>query len=80
MKTLSASEARANLYRLMDQIAENHEPVVISGERVKAVLIAEEDWHSINETLYLLAIPGVRESVKNAMSESMECTSNELDW
>ena len=79
MKAFSASEASTNLDRLMDQIAESHEPVVISGERVNAVLIAEEDWHSINETLYLL-LPGMRKSVINGMSEPMKYTSDELDW
>ena len=64
MATLTASEARAGLYRLIDQVAESHKPVVISGERANAVLISEEDWSAIQETLHLLAITGMRESIK----------------
>jgi prevent-host-death family protein len=51
MRTLTASEARANLYRLMDQAAESHQPIVIAGKRTKAVLISAEDWEAIQETL-----------------------------
>ena len=80
MTTLNASEARANLYRLMDQTAENHEPVVITGRRVNAVLVAEEDWNAINETLYLLSVPGMRESIQEGMAEPLDQTASELDW
>ena len=69
METLTASKARAGLYRLIDQAAESHKPIVISGKRANAVLVSEEDWSAIQETLYLLAIPGMRESIKDAMSE-----------
>lgn len=80
MTTLSATEARSNLYRLMDQAAENHEPVVITGKRVNAVLVAEEDWNAINETLHLLSVPGMRESILDGMSEPLDQTVHELDW
>lgn len=80
MTTLNASEARANLYRLMDQAAENHEPIVITGRRVNAVLVAEEDWNAINETLYLLSVPGMRESIQEGMAEPLDQTASELDW
>ena len=66
MTTLTASEARAGLYRLIDQTAESHKPVIISGKRANAVLISEEDWSAIQETLYLLSIPGLRESVRDS--------------
>ena len=69
MNTLSASEARANLYRLMDETAASHVPVMISGKRNNAVLIAEKDWSAIQETLYLLAVPGMRESIKAGMAD-----------
>ena len=69
MTTLTASEARAGLYRLIDQTAETHKPVIISGKRTNAVLVSEEDWSAIQETLYLLAVPGMRESIKDAMVE-----------
>lgn len=75
MNTLTTSEARANLYRLIDQTAESHEPIMISGKRSSAVLISAEDWGAIQETLYLLAVPGMRESIKTGMAEPLEKNS-----
>jgi prevent-host-death family protein len=80
MTTLTVSEARAGLYRLIDQAAESHKPVVISGKRANAVLISEEDWSAIQETLYLLAIPGMRESIKDAMAEPLVKSKKVLKW
>jgi antitoxin YefM len=80
MKTLSASEARANLYRLMDQTAESHQPITIAGKRHDAVLLAAEDWRAIQETLYLLSVPGMRESIKDGMAEPVDTCAKELDW
>ncbi len=80
MATLTASQARAGLYRLMDQAAETHQPVIISGKRSNAVLISEEDWSAIQETLYLLAIPGMRESIKNAIAEPLANSKKALKW
>lgn len=80
MQTLSASEARANLYRLLDQAAESHEPIIISGKRNNAVLISAEDWSAIQETLYLMSVPGMRESIKEGMAESLEESAKELNW
>lgn len=80
MQTLSASEARANLYRLIDDAATSHEPVVITGKRNNAVLIAEEDWSAIQETLYLLSIPGMRESIRDGMNTAVSECEEELDW
>jgi prevent-host-death family protein len=77
---MSASEARANLYRLMDQAAESHQPILISGKRSNAVLLAEEDWAAIQETLFLLSVPGMRESIKAGMLEGTDTCSTELDW
>ena len=80
MHTLSASEARANLYRLMDETAASHVPVMISGKRTNAVLIAEEDWSAIQETLYLLSVPGMRESIKAGMEEPLSKSAKALKW
>lgn len=80
MHTLSASEARANLYRLMDETAASHVPVMISGKRNNAVLIAEEDWSAIQETLYLLSVPGMRESIKAGMAEPLSKSAKALKW
>ena len=80
MQTLTASEARANLYRLMDQTAESHQPIVISGKRSSAVLVAVEDWQAIQETLFLMSVPGLRESIKAGMAEPLAESSEALDW
>lgn len=78
--TLTASEARANLYRLMDEAAESHQPILISGKRHNSVLIAAEDWAAIQETLFLLSVPGMRESIKTGMAEPIESWAPDLDW
>ena len=80
MTTLSASEARANLYRLIDQAAESHQPILISGKRHNSVLLSAEDWDAIQETLFLLSVPGMRESIKAGMAEPIESCSSGLDW
>ncbi len=80
MQNLTASAARANLYRLMDQTAASHEPVTILGKRSSAVLVSAEDWQAIQETLYLLSVPGMRESIKEGMQESADTCATELDW
>jgi antitoxin YefM len=80
MTILNVSEARSNLYRLIDQANESHEPVIISGKRKNAVLLAEEDWNAIQETLYLVSIPSMRESILNGMQEPLSESSSELDW
>ena len=80
MATLNATEARANLYKLIDDTTVNHEPVIITGKRGNAVLLAEDDWNAINETLYLLSVPGMRESIIDGMQEALDDCANELDW
>jgi antitoxin YefM len=80
MAVLTASEARANLYRLIDQAAESHEPIVIAGKRTSAVLVSEEDWHAIQETMHLLSVPGMRKSIRDAMAEPLTRSAKELDW
>ena len=80
MTTVNVTEARANLYKLIDDASVNHEPVVITGKRVNAVLLAEDDWNAINETLYLLSVPSMRESIIEGMQENLDATSCELEW
>ncbi|HCM29176.1 MAG: antitoxin [Treponema sp. GWB1_62_6] len=80
MSVLNASDARANLYRLIDQTNDSHEPIIISGKRNNAVLISEDDWRSIQETLYLDAIPGMRESILQGMREPLSDSAKDLDW
>jgi antitoxin YefM len=80
MATFSASEARKNLYKLVDRVKETHEPIYITGKRNSAYLISEEDWHAVQETLYLMSIPGMRESLIEGMNTPIEEMSKELDW
>lgn len=79
-RVLNASQARSSLYGLLDEAADSHEPILITGKRSNGVLISEEDWHSIQETLYLLSIPGMRESIRRGLKTPLkECDAN-LDW
>lgn len=80
MTTLTASKARAKLYKLLDQAASSHEPIQITGKRTNAVLVSEEDWRSIQETLFLLSIPGMRESIRKGLKEPVEKCQAELKW
>jgi antitoxin YefM len=80
MTTLTASEARASLYRLIDEATLNHQPVVITGKRHNAVLVSEDDWASIQETIYLLSVPGMRESIREGLSTPTEECNKELAW
>jgi prevent-host-death family protein len=80
MTTMSATEARKQLYKLLDDVAQSHEPVQITGKRGSAVLVAEDDWRAIQETLYLVSIPGMRESIIEGMATSADDLEGELDW
>ena len=80
MTTLTVTEARANLYKLIDDTSVNHEAVIITGKRGNAVLLAEDDWNAINETLHLLSVPGMRESILEGMQEKIDSCAAELDW
>jgi len=79
MKTISATLARADLYRLIDSTLSDHVPVQITGKRGNAVLVSEDDWRAIQETLYLAGIPGMRESIVEGMAEPLEACSREID-
>ncbi|MBV1915006.1 MAG: type II toxin-antitoxin system Phd/YefM family antitoxin [Pseudomonadales bacterium] len=80
MTILNVTEARSKLYTLIDETTETHEPIIITGKRGNAVLVSEEDWNSIAETLHLLSVPGMRESIKEGMKEELSESSSELDW
>jgi antitoxin YefM len=77
---ITASEARADLYRLIDQTSESHQPILISGKRSSAVLVSAEDWQAIQETLYLLSVPGMRESIKKGMTEPLGKSAKAVVW
>ncbi len=80
MQTLSASTARANLYRLIDEAAESHQPLVITGKRNNAVLVSAEDWAAMQETLFLLSVPNMRESIREGMATPVTELADTLDW
>lgn len=80
MTILSATEARSNLYRLIDQTSTSHEPIIITGKRGNAVLLSEEDWKSIQETMFLLSIPGMRESIREGLETPIDGCNEELEW
>ena len=80
MKTISVSQARANLYRLLEEAGESHQPLTITGKRGNAVLVAEEDWRAIQETLFLLSIPGMRESIREGFETPVKECVEDLDW
>jgi len=80
MTILNATEARSRLYSLIDEAASTHKPILITGKRGNAVLVAEEDWNAISETLYLLSVPGMRESIREGLEQDITECSKELDW
>jgi len=80
MTILNATEARSRLYSLIDEAIDTHQPVVITGKRGNAVLVSEDDWNAITETLHLLSVPGMRESIIEGLNQDLSDSSKELDW
>lgn len=80
MTTFTASKARATLYRHIDEASASHEPILITGKRGNAVLVSEEDWRAIQETIYLLSIPGMRESIIKGLKMPVDKCSKNLKW
>ena len=78
--TISITSARAKLYKLVDETVSSHKPVVIKGKRGNAVLLSESDWNAISETLHLVSLPGMRESIQEGLKEEIIECSKELDW
>ncbi len=80
MQTINATNARSNLYKLIDDVNLSSEPIKITGKREAAVLISDDNWRAIQETLYLLSIPNMRESIVDGMNTNPENCSKELEW
>ncbi len=80
MTTLNATDARSRLYRLIDETTQSHKPILITGKRGNAVLLAEQDWNAINETLYLVSMPGMRESIRQGLETGLDDCKTDLDW
>jgi antitoxin YefM len=80
MGSINATNARKSLYRLIDEVQESHVPIRITGKKSAAVLVAEEDWRAIEETLFLVSIPGMRDAIKAAMAEPLADSVKEVKW
>jgi len=80
MISITATEARKSLYKLVDEVQDSHEPIQITGKRGSAVLVSEDDWRAVQETLYLVSIPGMRESIIDGMATPAAGLESELDW
>jgi len=80
MKTISVTKARSNLYKLLDEAQISGEPIQITGKRNNGVLLSEEDWRAISETLFLVSIPGMRESIRDGLKTPLDDCISELKW
>lgn len=80
MTSISATEARRQLYQLLDDVAASHEPIEITGKRNNAILVSEDDWRAVQETMHLLSIPGMRESIVEGIATPTEELEEKLDW
>ena len=80
MSIMSATNARSKLYRLLDEVSSSHEPITITGKHHNAVLVGEDDWQAMQETLHLLSIPGMRESLKQGIEENLDNCSEDPGW
>ena len=80
MQTLTATEARKDIYRLLELVEKNHETVHITGKIANAILIAESDWNAIQETLYLLSVPGMRESIRKGLKTPIKRCDKDIHW
>ncbi len=80
MTSLPVTQARSKLYQLLDEAAASHAPIQITGKRSNAILISEDDWRSIQETLYLLAVPGMRESIRKGLAEPLDKAFTHPGW
>jgi len=80
MNILNATQARTDLYNLIDETAMTHEPIIITGKRNNAVLVSQSDWSAINETLHLVSLPNMRQSIQEGLATDLDDCSTELDW
>ena len=79
MKTINVTKARANLYKLLNETSESHEPIQITGKKTNAILVSEDDWRSIQETLYITSSPGMREAIMEGLQTPIDECSEEID-
>ena len=77
---IPVNEAQQQLQDLIDSVSQSHQPIVITGQTSNAVLLSEADWASVQETLYLLSIPGMRESIREGLATPIENCDREMEW
>jgi len=80
VNSITVTDARKTLYKLINETADSHEPILISGKKTNAVLISEEDWNAVNQTLHLLSIPGMRESIIEGLQTPLEDCDESIEW
>ena len=80
MGAINITNARKDLYNIVQAVNDSHEPVIITGKNSSAVIVGESDWRNIEETLYLVSIPGMRQSILDGMKEPISKLSDKLDW
>lgn len=80
MGVTNITTARKNLYTLVEGVNETHEPVLITSKKGSVVMVSEEDWRSIEETLFLVSIPGMKDSIVKGLKEPLSKCSDNLDW
>ena len=77
MTSISITKVRANLYQTVSEVNESSQPITITNNRGKnAVLVGEEDWKAIQETLYLNSIPGMSQSILASMEKEISYRSS----
>lgn len=79
-KVITASQARSDIYNLIDETAQSHEPIIITGKRHNAVMVSQEDWKAIEETLYLTSIQNMAQSIQDAMKAPDSEFSESIEW
>jgi antitoxin YefM len=77
---IPVNEAQQQLQDLIDSVSQSHHPIIIEGRNSNAVLLSEADWASVQETLYLLSVPGMRESIREGLATSVQECDRELEW
>jgi antitoxin YefM len=80
MKKVTVAKTTEILPKLLEEMSVSHEPIQITGASANGVLMSEKDWRSIQDTLYLMSVPGLRESIQEGMNTPIEHCSTELNW
>ena len=79
-RVMSVSQVRADIYNVMDETALTHEPILITGKRNNVVMLSEEDWNAIEETLFLNSVPNLASSIQKSMQAEDSEFSEDIEW